>query len=64
MKQRNYVAKHMNTYNRPSVELDKRNKHLDDAYEKEMGEEVETIFDSSIMSACTHITFTRGETHE
>lgn len=41
MKQRNYVAKHMNTYNHPSVELDKRNKHLDDAYERELEEEIE-----------------------
>lgn len=41
MKQHNLVAKHMNTYNRPSVELNKRNKHLDDAYEKELEEELE-----------------------
>lgn len=59
MRQRNYVAKHMNTYNRPSVELDKRNKHLDDAYEKEMGEEVDTIFDSSMMVGMKHITIVR-----
>ena len=39
--QRNYVAKHMRTFNRPSVELDKRNKHLDDAYEREVEEELQ-----------------------
>ena len=39
--QRNFVAKHMRTFNRPSVELDKRNKHLDDAYEREVEEELE-----------------------
>ena len=36
---RNFVAKHMNTYNRSSVVLDKRNKMLDDEYEKEMHDE-------------------------
>lgn len=35
MKQRNLVAKHMNTYNRPSVVPDKRDKHLDDLMEQE-----------------------------
>lgn len=39
--QRNFVAKHMRTFNRPNVELDKRNKHLDDAYEREVEEELE-----------------------
>lgn len=38
----NYVAKHMNTYNRASVELDKRDKHLDDMYERETEEELTT----------------------
>lgn len=38
--QRNFVAKHMRTFNRPSVELDKRNKQLDDAYEREVEEEL------------------------
>lgn len=32
---RNLVAKHMNTYNRASVVPDKRDKYLDDAYEKD-----------------------------
>lgn len=36
MKQRNLVAKHMNTYNRPSVVPDKRDKHLDDLMEQEV----------------------------
>lgn len=35
MKQRNLVAKHMNTYNRASVVPDKRDKHLDDLMEQE-----------------------------
>lgn len=39
--QRNWVAKHMNTYNKTSVVPDKRDKHLDDAYEQELEEELE-----------------------
>lgn len=34
----NYVAKHMNTYNRASVVPDKRDKHLDDVYEQEIAQ--------------------------
>lgn len=36
----NFVAKHMETFNRPSVEIDKRSKYLDDAYEKELDDEL------------------------
>jgi hypothetical protein len=39
MKQ-NFVAKHMNTYNRPSVVLDKRSKYLDDAAEQDIEDEL------------------------
>lgn len=39
--QRNYVAKHMNNFNRASVVPDKRDKYLEDAYEKEMDGEYE-----------------------
>jgi len=45
---RNYVAKHMNTYNRASVELDKRDKYLQEAYEKEMEGEFEDEQDDRI----------------
>jgi hypothetical protein len=38
---RNLVAKHMNTYNRPAVELDKRQKYLDDEHEKEVQEQLD-----------------------
>lgn len=38
---RNYVAKHMNTYNRSSVVPNKRSKHLDDLAEQEMEEALE-----------------------
>jgi len=44
----NYVAKHMNNYNRPSVVPDKRDKHLQDAYEKEMDGEYEDEQDDRI----------------
>lgn len=44
----NYVAKHMNTYNRASVVPDKRDKHLQDAYEKEMEGEFEDDLDDHI----------------
>jgi hypothetical protein len=37
---RNYVAKHMNSFNRASVVPDKRDKHLDDVYEQELQEEL------------------------
>ena len=36
MKQNNFVAKHMNNFNRASVVPDKRDKHLAEEYEKEM----------------------------
>lgn len=32
----NWVAKNMHNYNKPSVIPDKRDKHLQDAYEREM----------------------------
>lgn len=35
---RNYVAKHMNTFNRSTVVDDKRDKYLDDLYEQEVNE--------------------------
>lgn len=35
---RNYVAKHMNTFNRSSVVKDKRDKYLDDLYDEEINE--------------------------
>lgn len=38
---RNYVAKHMNSFNRATVEQDKRDKYLQEAYEKEMDGEFE-----------------------
>lgn len=38
---RNWVAKHMNTYNKTSVVPDKRDKYLDDSFEKELEEELE-----------------------
>jgi hypothetical protein len=41
MKQHNFVAKHMNSFNRASVVPDKRDKYLEDAYEKEMEGEFE-----------------------
>lgn len=37
---RNFVAKHMNTFNRSSVVEDKRDKHLDDLYDQELSEEL------------------------
>lgn len=40
MKQNNFVAKHMNNFNRAAVVPDKRDKHLDDAYEQELEEEL------------------------
>lgn len=40
MKQNNFVAKHMNTFNRSSVVEDKRDKHLDDLYDQEIEEEL------------------------
>lgn len=36
MSNRNFVAKHMNTFNRSSVVEDKRDKHLDDLYDQEI----------------------------
>lgn len=36
MNQRNWVAKHMNSYNRHQVVEDKRNKKLDELYEDEL----------------------------
>lgn len=36
----NFVAKHMNTFNRSSVVEDKRDKHLDDLYDQELDEEI------------------------
>ena len=38
---RNFVAKHMNSFNRASVVPDKRDKHLDDVYEQELNQELE-----------------------
>lgn len=38
---RNFVAKHMNSFNRATVVPDKRDKYLDDVYEKEMEGEYE-----------------------
>ena len=35
---RNFVAKHMNTFNRSSVVENKRDKHLDDLYDQEIEE--------------------------
>ena len=40
MRQNNFVAKHMNTFNRSSVVEDKRDKHLDDLYDQEINEEL------------------------
>ena len=40
MNQRNFVAKHMNTYNKSSVVPDKRDKNLDDVYEQELEEQL------------------------
>jgi len=40
MKPNNFVAKHMNTFNRSSVVEDKRDKHLDDLYDQELAEEL------------------------
>jgi hypothetical protein len=37
---RNFVAKHMHTYNRPQVVQNKRNKQLDDVYEREADEQL------------------------
>lgn len=37
---RNFVAKHMNTFNRSSVVEDKRDKHLDDVYDQELSDEL------------------------
>lgn len=36
----NFVAKHMNTFNRSSVVENKRDKHLDDLYDQELNEEL------------------------
>lgn len=45
----NFVAKHMHTFNRPSVELDKRDKMLDDLYEQELDEQIdEDVEDETI----------------
>ena len=45
---RNYVAKHMNTYNRSSVVPNKRGKHLDDLAEQEADLEVDECLESSM----------------
>lgn len=45
---RNYVAKHMNTYNRSSVVPNKRGKHLDDLAEQEADVEVDECLESSM----------------
>lgn len=58
----NFVAKHMATFNRPSVELDKRSKHLDDVYEKELDEELADVYvHPDIAASCTNILINRGE---
>jgi hypothetical protein len=44
----NWVAKHMNNFNRASVEQDKRDKYLQEAYEKEMEGEYEDDLDDHI----------------
>jgi len=44
----NYVAKHMNSFNRASVVPDKRDKQLQEAYEKEMEGEFEDEQDDRI----------------
>jgi hypothetical protein len=36
----NYVAKHMNSFNRASVVPDKRDKDLDDLFQQELEEEL------------------------
>jgi hypothetical protein len=48
---RNYVAKHMNTYNRASVVQDKRSKHLDDVYEEEMNQALEDADERGVRSS-------------
>lgn len=38
MRSRNFVAKHMNTYNRSSVEENKRQKWIDEQHARQMDE--------------------------
>lgn len=57
----NLVAKHMATFNRPSVELDKRSKYLDDAYEKELDDELADVYiPADIASNCVNLIINRG----
>lgn len=68
--ERNFVAKHMNTYNKASVVPDKRSKHLDDAYEQDMtyelddgpltGDQIDAIRHASDATAIPKCRFTRG----
>lgn len=54
-----YTLRAMATFNRPSVELDKRSKYLDDAYEKELDDE---LFDSTNQVAdITTVNRSKGE---
>lgn len=48
---RNYVAKHMNTYNRASVVPNKRAKHLDNLYEQEVVEALEDDDERGVRSS-------------
>lgn len=61
----NFVAKHMETFHRPSVELDKRSKYLDDMAEREIDdalteEQIEQIRSVSIASQLTDDRITRS----
>lgn len=48
----NFVAKHMNNFNRASVVPDKRDKELDDLFQQEMEEELNGEDDDADLVCC------------